>query len=168
MISSLIKVITVDGFFSSEEASRLCSIARSLQFQEKEFGHEIEHFNLVPDSADELFSSVFNTAIEVDQERSGVFRVPRHFIHFESFDSINEWIFVCALERSFLTIYEHIESGSKTALDKYDLNYRDMLGWDYQAQHQLSPGQGVLFRPWLFHSMDCGLVQIFRLREVPK
>lgn len=166
MISPLIKLISVDGFFKEEEAVRLSRIARNLQFNEFEFGYEIEHFNMVPDNANELFSTVFSTKLEVDEDRSGVFRVPKHFIHFEGFDRVNEWIFVCALEKSFLTIYEHLESGAKTALDKYDLNYRDMLQWDYQAQHQLSPGQGVLFRPWLFHSMDSGLVQIFRLREV--
>lgn len=166
MISPLIKLITVDGFFDQAEATRLCSVAKSLSFAEREFGYEIEHFNMVPENADELFSGVFGTRMVVDEERSGVFRMPKHFIHFEGFDVVNEWIFACALERSFLTVYEHLETGAKSALDRHDLNYRDMLQWDYQAQHQLSPGQGVLFRPWLFHSMDCGLVQLFRLREV--
>jgi hypothetical protein len=165
MISPLIKLITVDGFFSPEEATRLCTITKSLSFKELEFGYEIENFNMIPENVDELFSSVFNAKMVVDEERSGIFRVPKHFIHFEGFDSPNEWIFVCALEKSFLTIYEHIESGTQHALQDYRFNFRDMLQWDYQAQHQLSPGQGVLLRPWLFHSMDCGLVQIFRLRE---
>lgn len=166
MISPLIKLITVDGFFSEEQATNLCHIAKSLNFTEKEFGLEIDQFNMIPENADELFSRIFNTNIIVDEERSGIFRIPRHFIHFESFDTINEWIFICALEKSFLTIYEHLDTGSKTALDQYKLEYMDLLQWDYQAQHQLSPGQGVLFRPWLFHSLDCGLVQIFRLREI--
>lgn len=166
MISPLIKLITVDGFFSEEQATNLCHIAKSLSFTEKEFGLEIDQFNMVPENSNDLFSNIFNTNIVVDEERSGIFRIPRHFVHFEGFDSVNEWIFVCALEKSFLTIYEHLDTGSKTALDNYKLDYMNLLQWDYQAQHQLSPGQGVLFRPWLFHSLDCGLVQIFRLREI--
>lgn len=165
MISTHIKLVSVDGFYNEEEASRLCSIAKSLQFVEKDLGYEIENFNMVPENADQLFSTMFNTELMVIDDRSGVFRIPKNFIHFEGFDTPNEWLFVCALEKSFLTIYEHLDSGAKHALDKYQLAYRDMLQWDYQAQHQLSPGQGVLFRPWLFHSMDHGLVQLFRLRE---
>ena len=165
MINPLIKLITVDGFFDAQQATNLGTIAKSLQYQEHEFGYQVDNFNMVPENADELFSNMFNSRFIVDENKSGIFRIPKLFVHFESFDSINEWIFVCALEKSFLTIYEHIESGAKSALDTHQLNYRNMLEWDYQAQHQLSPGQGVLFRPWLFHSLDCGLVQIFRLRE---
>lgn len=166
MISTHIKLITVDGFYDESEADRLCCIARPLQFVEKDFGYEIENFNMVPENADQMFSTMFNSALHVIDEQSGVFRIPKNFIHFEEFDTPNEWMFVCALEKSFFTVYEHLESKSKHALDKYQLAYRDMLQWDYQAQHQLSPGQGILFRPWLFHSLDHGLVQIFKLREL--
>ena len=92
MISPLIKLITVDGFFSEEQAINLCYITKNLNFTEKEFGLEIDQFNMVPENSNDLFSNIFNTNIIVDEEHSGIFRIPRHFVHFESFDSVNEWI----------------------------------------------------------------------------
>ena len=166
MINSLIKTITVDGFFTPEQAMHLCSVAKNLKYQEFEFGYQVDQFNMVPDNADQLFSEVLGSSVVVDHDQSGVFRVPKHFIHFEGFDDPREWIFVCALELSFVTIYHHLESGAQSALEQHQLDYRNMLSWDYQSQHQLIPGQGLFLRPWLFHSMDSGLVQIFRMREV--
>lgn len=165
MIHPLVKMITVDGFFKQEEASRLANIAYNLQYVDAEFGQIIPNFNMVPENANELFSKILGTKIEVDEENSGVFRKPRHFIHFESFQNTNEWIFACALQQSTFDVYEH-QSGAITALDGYQFGYRDLFQWDLKINYILSPGQGVLFRPWLFHSFDIGMIQIFRLREI--
>ena len=62
-----------------------------------EFGKEIENFNMVPEDANVLFSNVLNKDMEVVEETSGVFRLPELFIHFESFESSNEWMFVVAI-----------------------------------------------------------------------
>jgi hypothetical protein len=40
-----------------------------------------------------------------------------------------------------------------------------LFEWDLKTNYLLDPGQGILFRPWLFHSFDTGLIQMFRLRE---
>jgi len=161
---SQIKTITVDGFYGEEEAVRLSNVVFSLQYQESEFGREIQNFNMVPGDADELFSKVLNKQVTVIDERSGVFRIPKLFIHFESFDTVNEWIFVVAVQQSTFNLFEH-KSGAKTALDKYQLNYQNLFDWDLTVNYQLSPGQGIFFRPWLFHSFDTGIVQTFRLLE---
>jgi len=166
MIHPLVKIITVDGFLSPEDGIRLSNITRNLQYVQKEFGQEIDHFNMVPEGVNEMFSNILNTKIEVDEDLSGVFRKPELFIHFEGFDTLNEWVFVCALDQTMFNIYEH-ETGAKSALEGVNFNYRNLMEWgtNTKVSYELKPGEGVLFRPWLFHSFDGGLVQIFRLRE---
>ena len=164
MIHPLVKIITVDGFFQQEDAIRLSNIAVNLQYEKFEYGHEIPNFNMVPEGANELFSTILNTNIEVDEDRSGVFRRPVSWIHFEGFDEPNEWVFACALHESTFNVFEH-QSGAVTARDGYKFDYRNLFEWDLQINYVLKPGQGVLFRPWLFHSFDQGIIQIFRLRE---
>lgn len=164
MINPLVKIITVDGFFKLEDARRLSHIVFDLQYQETEFGEQIPNFNMIPENANEMFSNILNTKISVNEEQSGVFRRPVNFIHFEGFESQNEWIFVCALQQSTFNVFEH-QSGVVNALQDYKFNYRNLFEWDLKINYILSPGQGVLFRPWLFHSFDKGLIQLFRLKE---
>lgn len=165
MIHHLVKIINVDGFFSKEEAIDLCQNTYYLQYVKKEFGEEIENFNMVPQNCNELFSNILGTKIEVDEDRSGVFRKPERFIHFEEFSDTNEWIFAVALQPSTFDVMEH-SSGSTNALQGYKYNYRNLFEWEHKINYQLDPGQGVLFRPWLFHSFNDGLIQIFRLKEI--
>lgn len=165
MINPLVKLITVDGFFEQDKAEELFWITRNLNFTKTEFGEEIQNFNMVPENASELFSSVLGTKFQVDEERSGIFRVPDLFIHFESFENTNEWIFAVSLKQSTFNIYEHI-SGATTALQGYNNNYYNYFEWDLHVNYVLKAGQGILFRPWLFHSFDQGLVQLFYLKEI--
>jgi hypothetical protein len=164
MIHPLVKILTVDGFFSQEEAIRLANITRNLQFVEINFGKQIENFNMVPEDSNELFSTIIDNDLIVDEDNSGIIRRPEFLIHFESFNNTNEWIFVVALEQSTFNVYEH-QSGATTALNGYHFNYRNLFEWDLQINYILKPGQGILFRPWLFHSFDNGLIQMFRLIE---
>lgn len=165
MIHPLVKIITVDQFFDDEQARQLVDVTAGLQWVKHEFGDEIPDFNMVGNNINERFSSVLGTNIEVDVDRSGIFRLPEMFIHFESFDAPNEWVFACALERSQFDVFEH-QSGAVHALHGYNFCYRNLFEWDLKINYILSPGQGVLFRPWLFHSFDLGMLQIFRLREI--
>jgi hypothetical protein len=164
MIHPLVKLISVDGFFSEEEARRLSYVTDQLNYEQCEFGKQIPNFNMVPENANEMFSTILNTNMLVDEDRSGIFRIPEMFIHFEEFDGIDEWVFAVALQQSTFNVFEH-QSGASTALDNYQFGYRNLFEWDLQINYILKPGQGVLFRPWLFHSFDSGLVQMFRLKE---
>lgn len=159
-----IKTMTIDGFYTKEQAQRLTSAVYYLNYSEHDFGKQIEQFNLVPQNADELFSNAFKMKLKVDEDNSGIFRIPQQFIHFESFDSTNDWLFVSALQQSTFNIFEH-ESGATSALDGYKFQYRNLFEWDLTVNYVLKPGQGVLFRPWLFHSFDSGLIQLFRLKQ---
>ena len=164
MINHLVKTITVDEFYSEEQAKVISDITYNLSYQSTDLGEEIPNFNLVPPDMNEMISNILGTKMEVDEE-SGSFRLPKNFVHFEGFDSTNEWMFVVALQQSMFNIYEHV-SGVNNALQEYKYNYRDMFQWDLMVSHILKPGQGVLFRPWLFHSFDSGQIQIFKLKEV--
>ena len=165
MIHPLVKIITVDGFFTKEQANQLTAATYNLQYKETEFGEEIPDFNLISPDFNEQASAILNTKIEVDESRSGFFRIPRTFIHFEGFDGTNEWIFAVALQQSTFNVFEH-NSGVTNALQGHKFNYRDMFQWDLKINYVLDPGQGVFFRPWLFHSFDSGLIQTFRIREL--
>ena len=162
---SIIKTITVDGFYSEEYARNTANVVLPLQYTNSEFGQEINDFNMIPESADEMFSTVLNKKVTVIEESSGVFRIPKLFIHFEGFDSSAEWIFVVALQESTFNIFEH-KRGSKNALANYQHNYQNLFEWDLTVNFQLMPGQGIFFRPWLFHSFNNGLIQTFRLKEI--
>jgi len=156
--------MTIDEFYTEKETKSLYQIAKNLRFSDKEFGKEIENFNMVPEEADKMFSDALNIPMTVISDRSGIFRVPEFFIHFEPFESTDEWLFVVAIDLTTFDIYEH-ESGIKSALQGHKFNYRDLFQWNHCVNYQLAPSQGVFFRPWLFHSFQSGLIQIFRLRE---
>lgn len=161
-----IKTMTIDDFYSKEECNRLTNILYGLQWQPKEFGKELDNFNLLPPNSNELFSKALNMKMEVrgDEDQSGVFRIPEMFIHFEEFNSKDDWVYVVALQESTFNIFEH-KNGAKSALDDYKHNYRNLFEWDLLVNYILKPGQGILFRPWLFHSFDTGLIQTFKLNE---
>ena len=164
-LSPLIKTLTIDGFYSKEGAVNLSNVAIGLKFEPTDIGKEIRNFNHVPANANDLFSNALNRKVEVIRDRSGVFRIPEHFIHFESFDSLKEWIFVVALEPSTFNLFEH-QSGAKNATEGYKFQYRNLFEWDLKVNYLLDPGQGIFFRPWLFHSFDGGLIQVFRMNEI--
>lgn len=161
---SVIKTMTIDGFYSKQEAINLSHVVGNLSYTSHDFGLEIDNFNVVIEDADEVFSKVLGRDIIVNKDSSGIFRLPEHFIHFESFDSTKEWLFVVALENSTFNIYEH-KTGSQNALEGYNFNYRNLFEWDLTVNYILQPGQGIFFRPWLFHTFDMGLIQLFRLTE---
>jgi hypothetical protein len=156
--------MTIDGYYPVDKLKELYYAVNVLPFVQKDIGQEIENFNLVGEDASEIFSKVLSIEVEVIDERSGVFRRPELFIHFEEFDALNEWVFVVAIDDTTFNIFEH-KSGSENALQGYKYAYRNLFDWNLTVNYQLKAGQGVFFRPWLFHSFSSGLIQVFRLRE---
>lgn len=165
---SLAKLIHADNFFVPEEAEKLYKVAQHFPYVEKEYGLEVDNFNMTFPGLDPIFSKLVGEEVTVDDERSGIFRKPTNcLIHFESFDTLNEWCFIIALEKTTFNLYNHLESfgvvNARSALDGYHWNYRNMFEWDYYTNILLEPNQGVIFRPWLFHSIENGIVQYYRL-----
>ncbi len=160
----MIKLLQADNFFSDEDASKLYHVVNNLPFVEKEHGEEIENFNLVIPNLDSTFSKLLAEEVKVDEENSGIFRRPNLNIHFESFDSLSDWIFIVALESTTFNLLYHVKSKAKSALEEYRLNYRNFIEWDYYTNILLEPNQGLIFRPWLFHSLQNGIIQVYKLR----
>lgn len=161
---SILKTITVDNFYPKNVAMEIADTVFHLKYDDYEFGKQISNFNMINDNLSKTFSQVLKREVTINKEESGFFRVPKLFIHFESFNNINEWMFVVALQTSTFNIFEH-QSGACTALDGYQFNYRNLFEWELKVNYILDPGQGVFFRPWLFHSFDKGLIQFFRMTE---
>jgi hypothetical protein len=168
-----IKLIHADGFFPKGEAEGLCSVVQGLQYVEKEYGLELENFNLILPDIHLVFSKILGEDVIIDRERSGLVRKPyNNMIHFESFESPDEWCFILALEKTTLNIYKHIKDiryndidqvDSKNVLDGYQFNYRNLFEWDVTSNILLDCNQGVFIRPWVFHSLQDGTVQYYRI-----
>jgi hypothetical protein len=165
----VIKLLCADNFFIGDTPKRMVEAAQSLPFVEKEYGQEVDQFNLVVPDLDPIFSKLLGEEVTVVDELSGVFRKPMFNIHFESFESLGDWVFYIALEKTTFNLYNHIVDVGKvdatSALDGYKFNYLNLMEWDCYSNILLEPNQGVIFKPWLFHSVSGGLVQVYRLRK---
>lgn len=170
---SMVKFIHADRFFKKEEIDKFVQIVNGLNFTEKDYGYEIQNFHMIGSGLEPIMSKVLGEKVAIDQNRSGIFRKPKQFVHFENFDTINEWCFVVALEKTTLNIFHHLKDGigesgtedAESALDGWDkFNYRNLLEWNVVTNVVLEKNQGVFFRPWTFHCFDEGkLVQYYRL-----
>jgi hypothetical protein len=153
----MVKLIHADGFFAPGDAERYVDIVSGLNFVEKQYGYEIENFNMIFSGLEPIFSKVLGERIVIDNKRSGIFRKPiNNIIHFEEFDSLNEWCFVVALQKTTLNLFYHLkkdgayrEFDAKSALDDWRFNYRNMFEWDYHTNILLEPNQGIFFRELL-------------------
>jgi hypothetical protein len=168
-----IKLIHADGFFPKGEAEALCSVVQGIQYEEKEYGLEACHFNLILPDIHLVFSKILGEEVIIDRKRSGIVRKPfDNMIHFESFEDPNEWCFILALERTTLNIYKHVEdmrygeydkSDSKNVLQGFQFNYRNIFEWDITTNIILDANEGVFIRPWVFHSLWDRTVQYYRI-----
>lgn len=169
----MVKLIHADGFFPPGDAEKYVTITRGINFVEKQYGYEIEDFNVIFPKIEPVLGKVLGERVIVDHKRSGIFRRPmNNVIHFEEFDSLNEWCFIVALEKNTLNLLHHLADFGKgeygkvdarTALEGYKFNYRNLFEWDIHTNVLLEPNQGVFIRPWVFHSLNDGLVQYYRL-----
>jgi hypothetical protein len=164
----MVKLIHADNFFNPQDARRLAAVVQGMNFSPKSYGWELENFNMVLDRLEPLMSRVLGERVVIDHKRSGIFRRPlNNVLHFEEFDSTNEWAFVCALEKNTLNLYHHLNAqgdvDAETALEGWQFNYRNLFEWHLHTNILMQPSQGVFFRPWVFHSLDQGLVQYYRV-----
>lgn len=165
---SMVKLIHADNFLKATEAQALVSVTTGLRFTARPYGWELENINMVLDRLEPLMSKVLGERVVIDHKRSGIFRRPlNNVIHFEDFESVNEWAFVCALEQNTVNLYHHVnargEVDAEHAMQGQQFNYRNLFEWHLHTNIMLQPSQGVFFRPWVFHSWDQGLVQYYRL-----
>jgi len=168
-----IKLIHADGFFPKGEAESLCSVVQGMKYVEKEYGLELPNFNLILPDIHLVFSKILGEDVVIDRERSGTIRKPHNnMIHFESFESPDEWCFILALERTTLNIYKHVKDiryneydsvDSRNVLEGYQFDYGNFFEWDITSNIILDANHGVFIRPWVFHSLQDGTVQYYRI-----
>jgi len=151
----------------------LCSVVQGIKYIEAEYGIEAENFNLILPDIHLIFSKILGEDVIIDKKRSGLIRKPYNgMIHFESFESTDEWCFILALEKTTLNIYKHVKDiryndydvvDSRHVLDGYQFNYGNLFEWDVVSNIILECNQGVFIRPWVFHSLQDGTVQYYRI-----
>lgn len=174
MSRRMVKLIHADGFFPGNEAVSLRSVVQSLKFRPTNHGEEVPNFNLIFPDSEQIFYKVLGERVLVDTQRSGVIRRPHHnLIHFEEFNSSEEWCFMVALENTVVNFWYHIDStdkpgewgkvDAKTALDGFEFNYKNLFEWKIHTNILLETNQCLFFRPWVFHSLEEGLIQYYRL-----
>jgi len=170
---SMVKLIHADGFFPNNDAENLLNVVRNMDYVQKEYGYELPNFNLIFPDVEIIFNKVLGERVIVDPKRSGVVRKPfSNSIHFENFDSPNEWCFIVALEPTTINLWYHIEDSSMGELSKADsknvfsgnqFNYKNLFEWKIVTNMVLEQNEGIFIRPWVFHSLDSGIVQYYRL-----
>lgn len=166
---AMVKLIHADNFFPKGEANNCRAVVENLGFVDAEYGQEIPNFQLIFPNLEPIFSRIIGEPVVIDNPKSGIFRRPMHFIHFESFETLDEWCFVIALERTTFNVYSHLKDGqyrnfdAYSALDGYQFNYANLFEWDVQTNIVLEANQGLFYRPWMFHSLENGVIQYYKL-----
>jgi hypothetical protein len=168
-----IKLIHADGFFPKGEAEALCAVVQDTQYVKGEYGMEMLNFNLILPDIHLVFSKILGEEVIIDRKRSGIIRKPHpNMIHFESFESTDEWCFILALEKTTLNIYKHVADiryndydkvDSKNVLQGYQFDYSNIFEWDITTNILLDCNEGVFIRPWVFHALQDGTVQYYRI-----
>jgi hypothetical protein len=160
----MVTLIHADKFFHPDEVQKLFNAVSMLQYQPSEYGAEVKNFNLLFPGIENLFSKAVGEQVVLEVEKSGLFRKPMFGIHFEAFADLDEWCFVIALEPTTFNVFHHI-SGAESAMQGYQFGYRNPFEWgDAIVNIELKTNQGLFFRPWLFHSLDKGVVQYYKLK----
>ena len=174
MSRRMVKLIHADQFFPGKDAENLRAVAQGLQFVETRHGQQVENFNLIFPDSEQIFHRVLGERVTVDTKKSGVLRRPSHnLIHYEDFESTEEWCFMVALESTTVNFWYHIDGtekpgewgtvNAKHALEGVDFNYRNLFEWKIHTNILLETNQCLFYRPWVFHSLEEGLIQYYRL-----
>lgn len=159
----MLQCIFFEDFYKEGVGNYKTAIERT-QFVKSKYGED-STIKLINPNINNAFSFVLKSKVTILRKHSGFFRKPPNcLIHFEDFSTEDEWSAVVAIEPTTFNLYRH-KSGATKAHQTIDVNYRYLPDWDYYTNILLRPNQGVMFRPWLFHSLESGIVHYFRMNE---
>ena len=174
MSRRMVKLIHADNFFPNNDANNLKKLSEGLSFIEGPHGLEASNFNLIFPDIEQILFKVLGERVSVDVHNSGKIIKPfNNLIHFENFESTEEWSFIVALEPTTVNFWYHIDPNgfpgdlgvinSKDVFDEHNFNYRNIFEWKIHTNILLETNQCLFFRPWTFHSLQDGCIQYYRL-----
>jgi len=160
-------LILYNNFYDNPQT--LFQTIKSLEFKESFYGHEVANFNYIPQSSEQFFQALLNEQVVLGPN-SGVFRKPYNPIHFENFAQLSNWIAIAAVESTNLYLWMHIETkattvfGIDTEINQFvQENCFNPTKWEKISTLHINQGNIVLLRPWMWHSLDPSIVQVFYL-----
>ncbi len=149
-------------FYTDNDIEGLFRVGKDLSFVQKENGYDSKT-NIIPPDLSKTLSFVLDKSVTVLKNKSGFFRKPYNCkIQSEAFSSINEWCFFVCFEKTTFNLYRH-KSGATNIMQNREPNFNYLPDWDYYMNILLEPNQGVFFRPWMYYSLENGLIQYFKI-----
>jgi hypothetical protein len=162
-------LIHINNFYNFQP--EIPKVISNLNFVPKVYGEEIENFNAVNISLDEIFSEILGQKIIIKTD-SGVFRKPYETIHFENFSEKIRFVAYMGIEKNVFKTFRHKETGSLSVfgLNK-ELNLEDFIKsncydldkWEQKTEINLDLGDLIITRPWFWQSLSNKTTQIFYL-----
>lgn len=162
---TVLSYIYAKNFWQEGDADKFKTVISNLKFVPKQYGHEIDDFNMTDPELDMVFSEMLGDWIEMKEKQSGIFRIPYSGIHFEDFNSLNEWRFIVALEDNQFTIFNH-KSGVQDARKGYNFDYKNSLEWTIDSIVSIKKNDCLFYRPWVFHSLEPKPVYYYKLMVI--
>lgn len=171
---SKINYIHARDYFPPGEIEQFRPWIEHVNWIPMKFGHEIENIHLIFPNIDVIMGKMVGDFLEVDRSASGTFRrtLPG-IIHFEDFDSLDDWRFVVACDANMFKTYSHVH-GYKHHLEyvadesegKPELAYLDDTQWKEEAMIKMQPNDVLFYRPWLYHSFQDGILHYYKLKVI--
>ena len=158
MSRSMVSLIHADEFFPGKDAENLRDAVRGMNFVEMPYGMELSNFNLIFPDSEIIFKNVLGERVIVDPLRSGIIRKPTHNrIHFEQYDSPDEWCFIVALEPTTINLWHHIDpkdgmgdvakADAKHAMVAEGIyNYNNLFEWKIHTNIIIETNQCLFIR----------------------
>lgn len=164
---SVMNYIHTRDFFPKGDAENYKLAVQDLQFVPKKYGTEIHDFHMIFPEIDVLWGKMLGDFLDIVEDESGVFRKPYpDVIHFEDYESLNEWCFAVALDDIEFKTYRHI-SGIKNTLEIEgsidDINFFNPEEWERETSILMKPNDALFYRPWIFHSFGEGIIHYYKI-----
>jgi len=147
-----------------KDVSQISTVIPTLSFTKNTLGDEINDFCVTNPMLSDLAEYLPQYK---SKENSGLFRKPYDLIHFESFDSIDEWVVIYCIESFIFNTYT--QKDINYVFDIADItDIEDVFNneWITEAEIIVKPGQILMFRPWLFHSISGGIGHYFFMETI--
>lgn len=155
------KLLLVDKFLSQSEFHSCSLFADRGTYLPSPYGEDYA-VNYPVVVYEKLINIILNDSYRLT--KTNIIRKPTHNIHYEPFETDKDWIFINALKPTTFNLFAH-KSGAEHAGHITNLNFKNFTEFNYTTNIILEKNQGLFFRPWLFHSIQGGLIQYFRLTK---